>query len=58
MQLNQRNCGLVFSNFQFLYFRSVDYKDSFFIVLAVAAVFGLVYLVLFFAVRKESLYDG
>ena len=33
--------------------RSVDYKDSFLIVLAVAATFGLVYLVLFFAVRKD-----
>ena len=35
--------------------RSVDYKDSFLIVLAVTAVFGLVYLVLFFAVRKDAL---
>ena len=38
-------------------FRSVDYKDSFLIVLAVAAVFGLVYLLLFFAVRKEPIKD-
>jgi len=33
----------------------VDYKDSFLIILAVAAVFGLVYLLLFFAVRKDAL---
>ena len=35
----------------------MDYKDSFLIVLAVAAVFGLVYLLLFFAVRKEPIKD-
>eukprot|EP00092_Neocalanus_flemingeri_P055752 GFUD01065959.1.p1 GENE.GFUD01065959.1~~GFUD01065959.1.p1 ORF type:complete len:106 (+),score=33.83 GFUD01065959.1:48-320(+) len=39
---------------QFKENRTEDYKDSALIVLAVLTVFAMVYLLLFFAVRKET----